>query len=478
MDKRAIARIVVGNVRGTGFLVSRQGQVLTALHVVADLEGSVRNERLKAYADPIWLTFGDPVTKNTWAPAGPASIVPELYSLKGDWVVLQFPGPVPDDVAPLTLADLGTALDGVVWNTFGFPDVAAHDGGDFDGPITSWEPPIARLRSDAATGVKMRGISGAPCIVNGDIVALIGSALLDDELCQGGVLLAIQVREIVAAAGGRLPFSKPVDVPFERRVRSLLPDDDPDALRDAAKLLGIPDRPFHGDVARGVILAGVELAAQVLWAMAVSSPERQEVIDMVAAAQLHHEAVDKLVEAVRTSRPGVLRASAEETCNWYGLRARHKLTLGGDPAAAPGRAAGMWGKRLLHVNVAGLEETAAPAAPAAPAAREVDPIAVAADQLIALIRQAATRQWVQPRAVQDALAGKPGAPFCVALHGEHRVPVVEALRVRLPNARFLMVCPDDVVVGDAERDRVMTIAPHLQDEAGLLLAYDTVRTAD
>jgi hypothetical protein len=347
-----------------------------------------------------------------------------------------------------------------------------HAGGDFDGPITSWETRIARLRSDAATGVKMRGISGAPCVVGGDAVALIDSASLDDELCQGGVLLAIQVREIAAAAGGRLPFSQPVDVPFERLVRTLLPKDDPDALRDAAKLLGIPDRPFHGDVARGVILAGVELAAQVLWAMAVSAPDRQQVIDMVAAAQLHHEAVDRLVEAARTSRPGVLRATAEETCNWYGLRARHKLTLGSSPTARPGRAASLWGKRLLHVNVAGLEESAPPAAPG------TDPVATAANQLIALIRQAATRQWVQPRPVQDALAGKLGAPFCVALHGEHRVPVVEALRARLPNAHFLMVCPDDVVVGDADRDRVMTIAPHLQDEASLLLAYDTARTTD
>src|SRR4051812_2055209 len=111
MDKRAIARIVVGQSRGTGFLVSRDGLVLTALHVVADLEGSRRNERLRPYVGPITLQFGDPLTGATWTPAGPATLVPELYSLQGDWAVLQIAGPVPGDVVPLRLAELSTAHD-------------------------------------------------------------------------------------------------------------------------------------------------------------------------------------------------------------------------------------------------------------------------------------------------------------------------------------------------------------------------------
>jgi len=461
MDKRAIARIVVGTGRGTGFLVSCDsqgtGQVLTALHVVADLEASVRNERLKAYADPIWLEFGDPYDRNTWKPTGPASIVPELYSLQDDWAVLQFPGPIPAGVVPLDLADLRTAPDGVTWKTFGFPDVAAHVGGDFDGPITSWETRIARLRSDAATGVRMRGISGAPCVVDGRAVALIDNASLDNELCQGGMLQATQIREIASAAGGRLPFSQPVDVPFEREVRALLPKDDPDALGEAAELLGIPNLPLPADIARGLILAGVERAANVLRVMAVPADDRNEIIDMVAAAQLHHEAIDRLAEATRTLVPGVLRASASETCAWYARRACHKLMVD------------IWGNRLLHVTVAGHEESAAPVP-------GTDSIQVAAAGLFELIRKAADRQWDRPRFRKRALTGDRGAPFCVALHDEHRVPVVDALRLRLPNAHFLIVCPDEIVLSDEERARVRTIAPHLQDEDGLLLAYETVRT--
>lgn len=465
MDKRAIARIVVGQGRGTGFLVSRDGLVLTALHVVADLEGSRRNERLKPYPDPITLRFGDPLTGATWTPTGAATLVPELYSLQGDWAVLKIAGPIPGDVVPLRLAELATAHDTATWKTYGFPDVAAAVGSDFDGPITSWDQGVARLRSDAAAGVKMSGISGSPCIVGGDAVALIHSALLDKELCQGGVLTAIRVREIAAAAAGRLPFSQPVLVPFEHRVRALLPRDD-EALREAARLLGIPERPTPSDVARGLVLAGVARAGAILWQIALPEAVCHEVLDMVAAAHIHHEAVDRLVEAVRSSVPGVMRATAPETCNWYGLRARHKLTDAGD--ATP--ASRVWGKRLLHVDIAGREESAAPDAGA-------DPIRAAADQLIALIRKAATGQWQDPRVVRDALDGKLTAPFCVALHGELRVPVVDELRRRLPNARFLMVCAGEIILGEADRARVVTIAPHLENESDLLASYLAIRTA-
>jgi hypothetical protein len=438
--------------------------------VVADLAGSRRNARLKAYPDPIHLQFGDPHDRNTWAPAGPARLVPGLYSLQDDWAVLELDGPAPAGVTPLRLADLAVAHDQVTWKTFGFPDVAAHVGGDFDGPITSWETRTVRLRSDAATGVRMRGISGAPCVVNGDIVALIDSALLEDERCQGGVLLAVQARSIAAAAGGRLPFAQPVPVPFEHRVRALLPRDNDAAVHDAARLLGIPERPTPGDVARGLVLAGVARAGAILWEIAVPETARHEVIDMVAAAQLHHEAVDRLVEATRSALPGLVRATAEETCNWYGLRARHQLTVDGDATAASSRAAGMWGNRLLHVDVAGHEESPAPAG-------DADPVEAAADQLIELIRKAAARRWANPRAVQTALDGKLAAPFCVALHGELRVPVVAALRRRLPNAHFLMVCPGEVVLAEADRARVVTIAPHLENESDLLDSYHATRTA-
>lgn len=173
MDKRAVAQIVVGSSRGTGFLVSRDGLVLTSLHVIANRDASLRNQCLKPFDAPILLQFGDPADASTWTPDQPAELVPELYSLGADWAVLQCKGPIPGDVTPFVLAELTAAPEQAQWETFGFPDAAATIGNDFGGEITSWGDHTARLHSDAAAGVAMRGISGAPCVVEGNTVGLI-----------------------------------------------------------------------------------------------------------------------------------------------------------------------------------------------------------------------------------------------------------------------------------------------------------------
>lgn len=450
---------MVGQIHGTGVLVSRDGLVLTALHVIADLDDSVRNERLMRHPGDIVLRFGDPANTTTWSPAGTVTIERDLYSFTDDWVVLRFTGAVPDGVGPLTLADLAGVVDGKDWTTFGFPEAALHAGNAYPGTITAWGERVARLHSPLAASVAMSGISGAPCVVGGEVVALIRRAI------DGGVLLALHAREIARAAGGRLPFPAQVAVPFEREVRKYLPADDPDALRDGARKLELGDDAGIDRIARQMLLAGVLAAEAALAKMAVDAEKRAEVYPWIAAAQLHHEAVTRLAAAARQQRPGKLRASSDELCDWYTRRARHQLD---QPP---------WGSTLLHVLVDGEEDgpPPAPAPPAASAAEEQERADDAtAQRLLALIKRTAEGAWADPKLKQfrkQALAGNPAAPFCIALHGEVRVAVVVRLRKALGNAHFLMVSEDDIPLSSEERAEVEVIAPRAEDEDGLVLAY-------
>jgi hypothetical protein len=446
MDKRAIARIVVGNHWGTGFLVSDR-RVLTALHVIADLQASKTNRRVILYPGEITLRFGDPQTA-TWAPAGAARLVSELYSIVDDWAVLELDGDAPADVAPLVLADLSGAREAATWHTFGFPTVAQSAGINLqDGKISAWEPERPRLQLANALPIDLPGLSGAPCVVDGGAVALIQWAILDDANAYQGELFATSARKIADGARGRLPFSEEVKWPFEDEVSQLLSATNEAALRGVATRLRLAQ---HGaiQVARGLLGAGLDVVAGALRLLGVTGGTRAEIVDMAAAAKLHNDAVVRLAEATKELKPGFVRASSQDICTWYTRRATHHL------------ARDVWGHRLLHIDLAGHEETGG------------DPV----DAVLALIRARAATQWTRRRTfLAQALAGNLNAPFCVALHNEHRVEVVVELRRRLPNAHVLMVHPGELVLDEAD-DRIALIAPHVEDEDALLLAYETVCT--
>lgn len=444
MDKRAIARIVVGNSWGTGFLVSRDRRVLTALHVIADLKASKTNRRAILHAGEIRLRFGDPATA-TWTPAGAARLVSELYSIDDDWAVLEFDDAVPAEVTPLLLADLSGAHAAASWSTFGFPTVAQSIGINLqDGKVSAWEPERPRLQIANAIPFKIPGLSGAPCVVDGGTVALIQSSLLDDKDAYQGELLATSARKIAHGAGGRLAFAQEVKRPFEDEVSQLLPAHNEVALRSAAGRLQLAQ---HGalHVARGLLDANLRSAADALRMLGVTGSARSDIVDMIAAAKLHNDAIVRLAEATKSLKPGLVRASSEDVCTWYTRRATHHLAID------------VWGNRLVHVDLAGREETG-------------DPI----EAVLALIRERATSQWARRKKfLAQALAGNLNAPFCVALHNEHRVEVVVELRGRLPNAHVLMVNPGEIVLDD---DRIAMIAPHVENEDALMLAYETVCT--
>ncbi|MDP2314102.1 MAG: ATP-binding protein [Pseudomonadota bacterium] len=240
-DLRAIVRIEVmlgGRTgRGTGTLIAAaDGRVLvlTALHVVARPGADAPD------VGAITLQLRD-------GPALPATVAADtigpLWSVADDWVLLAPTLPVdgqalhrppllaptpPVDGPPLhrpplpppLLPPLPPSLQGLrpgradaddPWGTWGFP--ASNPAGHaIDGRFQNFDhrPGAGRrqwqLEAPGATGLKMEGISGAPCLVEGAIVAVVVSALKDGAgSVVGGTLYAVPIAEVVAGARGALP---------------------------------------------------------------------------------------------------------------------------------------------------------------------------------------------------------------------------------------------------------------------------------
>src|SRR5262245_1650100 len=102
---RAVARITVGDgSHGTGFLISTEGLVLTAFHVVGDRTRSLGKPAPSWRPGPYEIVFGDPDNPATQWSAGAAKVYLDRYSVDDDWAMLEIDKP-PGDRAPLQLAD-------------------------------------------------------------------------------------------------------------------------------------------------------------------------------------------------------------------------------------------------------------------------------------------------------------------------------------------------------------------------------------
>src|SRR5262249_20260456 len=155
--------------------------VLTAFHVVAERSAT----GITVYPGQITLTFLTHATE--------ATVLDGRADAQADWILLRCQTP-PADIRPIPLADRGE--DGAQWETYGFPEANPRDGmvqtgliknavGTFDGV------PAYQLFSDeaaAGTGAPVKGLSGAPVLVEGTIVGLLRSSLMRDGQNVAGTL--------------------------------------------------------------------------------------------------------------------------------------------------------------------------------------------------------------------------------------------------------------------------------------------------
>jgi tetratricopeptide (TPR) repeat protein len=166
--KRSVGKVLsAGDRVGTAFFVGDK-YVVTAYHVVADASAA-RPKFRKSLA----VQFG--------GDAIPATVVDGFWDAAGDWAVLECAS---QPAVPL-LPRRSTVSEKESWGAFAYPDIQP-EGKVFQGSVND---PCATFRSTkaielfcrdvAGLGARMHGASGAPCLVDGEVVGLLRSTLIE-----------------------------------------------------------------------------------------------------------------------------------------------------------------------------------------------------------------------------------------------------------------------------------------------------------
>lgn len=264
-QQRAIARVLIqdgGTLKGwgTGFLVHADGLLLTAAHVLFDFR-VLGNPRI---AGDILLYF------DTRGAAPPFVKAVELvqYDLKEDWALLRCAPPTGTEPIPLTAFP---PARGTTWMTFGYPEGGDKTkGGGYDGTITTRYKSEIELDSSGANGLPVdalaQGISGAPCLVNDEVVGIIVAR-------PGSKLIATCAANILR----RQPDLCRTALPFESIFAAKLENLPRGELEDLAKRLGIDDADIavpdlFKRVARSMLGCAPHELARLIRAKAEDSP--------------------------------------------------------------------------------------------------------------------------------------------------------------------------------------------------------------
>lgn len=207
VTRQGIARIVVLRggepvSRGTGCLVSEDGLVLTALHVVA---GGDENSP-EPLGGEIQLCFPGHRTS--------ATLLEDCWCSRDDWALLRCEAP-PPAVPPIPLTELRSS--GEHWETFGFPDANPRDGMVISGTVRDHLADLAgvpafqlfSVEAAAANGAPVRGLSGAPVLIDGAAAGHLRFALMRDGMAVAGTVYACPAARVSEGAGHLLPLPDP-----------------------------------------------------------------------------------------------------------------------------------------------------------------------------------------------------------------------------------------------------------------------------
>ncbi len=433
---RAIARITVGGERGTGFLVSTDGLVLTAFHVVADLDQSKAPDQPAWRAGPISIRFGNPNNGDVWVPDnGTAERVEGGYSIDDDWALLRVGIPAGVQVRPLMLAQFTEPRAERTFTTFGFPVPEQDIGGEYSGTVGVWQDRLVQLTSPEIVaadkgGTRLGGISGAPCMVGGRVVGMVLKSLANVAgQAQKAVLF---IRPIALAVRGReaaVDWDDGKPVVFQDLVVSNLPDS-PVRLELAATALGLPGVREAPPIARRLLRNKLAVARDALRACGCEPRAAGPIIERVAAMTLAEPAVERIRRPASTSdqdqtrRIPLVLTERERIQRWFVYRAFHPIGIG---------------KLVILERGSPIHAETVPETATEPA------LETAVNSLVKDIQKQLARRN-EAELVADMLSSALPADedsqrelqFWVILVGENRPDVIGELRKRLPNARVIL----------------------------------------
>lgn len=188
---QAIAEVRHPGTRGTAFIIS-DTLALTACHVLEAL--------VKGTAPPSTATVELRFTDHRTEPCRPIA-----WDEQADWLLLQRLEPAPRPALRLMVLEQGQPD----WRSAGFPE-AKPDGLAVGGRVTTWQVAwedievIQLLCTEALAGnLKVKGLSGAPCIVGNagmvGVVGLLRKSLFEDftEFNAGGTVFACSTQQIL-----------------------------------------------------------------------------------------------------------------------------------------------------------------------------------------------------------------------------------------------------------------------------------------
>lgn len=230
--------------RGTGFLVTADGYVITARHVVWD----DKNQRMHRGA--LSLTFDTPG-------AAPLSTKADLVyrDEKLDFAVLKAQATPPGGPLPLGRGDRAIS-NPTYWSSFGYTKSSPVSGSVYSGTLAraGLRFQLTTTQGLGAGAPSVEGLSGGPCIVHGEVVAIITSELSDPGTgtLVEGKLYAIPLDALDAAlkdaavanparAIPQIPLDPKVEVPYLGAFRNELVKLDVAKLAEMGRALDLDD---------------------------------------------------------------------------------------------------------------------------------------------------------------------------------------------------------------------------------------------
>lgn len=315
--RRGIVRITAAKERGTGFLVldANNGPcILTAMHIVANIDASIATNR------PHWLAPSATITFHEQS-----SLCVELAAVtqtnaQEDWVLLRLQAEhvenIPADARPLTLTQLDDASAAPHWKTHGFSKVDARNGSPIGGIVRTEENGELALfchelhmsEEDLAAGY-----SGAPCIWEGMVVGIITQALQNARgQCVFGRLYAMPVVSIARCCN--LPLESDEE-PFEREVAAALHQLPRQSLSGVATALNINPKAtadvLLGRTARAALRASSAELCNAISQYVHHLPNPQAIAEMSIAQKLSRQAVEVL-QCLQQRKPLCVAAVARK----------------------------------------------------------------------------------------------------------------------------------------------------------------------